>query len=216
MELTALIAYATTIAVLALKPGAGVLAVISRSAERGFFGFFSYMSGALLGEVFYLALVVFGLSLFEEDLIFISILLKAMASVYLIYLGVQALTKPSEVDLNDHGLGVAEGNWKDFSTGLMLTLSNPLVIVVFGGVVPDVIGTQDVLFTSFIVLAMVTIVVQLSIDFMYCVPVFLSRKLFNRGMLNKLSVASGVIMIVIGLYLGYTALPAADLKFVLN
>ncbi len=215
MELTPLIAYATTIAVLALKPGAGVVAVISRAAERGFFGFFSYMSGALLGEIFYLGLVVFSLSLFEENFIFISIILKALASVYLIYLGFQALTRPSDVDLDGYGVGVVEGNWKDFSMGLMLTLSNPLVILVFGGVIPDVIGKQDVLITSFLVLALITIAVQISIDFMYCTPVFLSRKLFDKKMLNRLTNVSGVVMILIGLYLGYTALPATDLKSVI-
>lgn len=216
MELTALIAYAIAIAALAIKPGPGVLAVISRSAERGVMGFTSYMSGAVSGELVYLAIVFFGFSIFEEDLLFISILLKAMASVYLIYLGVQTLTKPPEIDFNDHGVGIAESNWKDFSTGLMLTLSNPFVIIVFGGIIPEMVGQHDATMTQFIILALVTIVVQVSIDFMYCFPVFISRRLFNKKAVYRLGIASGVIMILIGLYLGYSALPANDLKSVIH
>lgn len=217
MEYSSLIAYAIAIAVLAIKPGPGVLAVISRVAERGFIGFATYMSGAILGELVYLAIVFFGFSLFEDDLIFLSILLKTLASVYLIYLGVQTLVNlPENMDLNKHNVGVAENNWKDFTTGLMLTLSNPFVIVVFGGIVPEMVGQYETLFSTFLILALITVVVQVSIDFMYCSPLFLSRKLLSPKALYYLAIASGVIMILIGLYLGYSALPANDLKSVMG
>src|SRR5688572_11794938 len=94
MDFAALFAYALTIAALALKPGPGVLAVMARTAARGFPGFAAYMGGALSGEVIILAFVVFGFSLIGEEIIFISILLKALAGAYLIYLGYNTLKNP--------------------------------------------------------------------------------------------------------------------------
>ena len=211
MDLAALGTYAMTIAVLALKPGPGVLAVVTKTAGRGAARFLSYMSGATLGEVVYLALVVFGAVVFAEELLFVSIFLKALAGAYLIYLGVGTLTKPLALDVDFQKTASLKDNWEDFTTGLMLTLSNPFVIIVFGGIVPSVIGTQDVSFANFGILALVTVVVQISIDFMYCVPVFVSRRFFRGKTLEGLRLASGMAMILIGLYLGYSALPAEDL-----
>lgn len=215
MEVVALTAYALAIFSLAIKPGPGVLAVISRSAENGFTGFLTYMSGAILGELIYLATVLLGFSFFEEQLLFFSILLKALASAYLIYLGFQILIKPPEIDFEDHKRVAVNKGFKDFSTGLVLTLSNPFVIIVFGGIVPDVIGNQGLNFTTFIALAFVTTLIQLSVDFMYCAPVLMGRRFMKGKAIRKLALFSGVLMIVIGLYLGYTALPALDLKTVL-
>ena len=44
----------------------------------------------------------------------------------------------------------------------------------------------------------------------------LSRRFFTPALLNRLRVGSGFVMIAIGLYLGYTALPAQDLLSVLH
>lgn len=214
MEMTALLAYALAIATLAIKPGPGVVAVMSRTAARGMAGFGSYMSGALLGEVFYLAVVFFSFSFFQENMVFISILLKALASVYLIYLGVQSLNKASEVTPLEQEFSKGEDNWKDFTTGLMLTLSNPFVIIVFGGIIPTLFTVQNADLSVFFVLVFVTVIIQLSIDFFYCIPVLLSRNFLSAKILRYFTIGAGVMMILIGLYLGYAALPAADLKAV--
>jgi len=216
MDIASLTAYAMTIAALAIKPGPGVLAVVSRAASRGVPGFVSYMSGATLGEVFYLALVAFGFVLLGDELLFLSILLKALAGVYLIYLGYNTLKQPFDITLHTPKDGGMKSNWEDFSTGLMLTLSNPFVIVVFGGIVPTVISPDNVSVGDFAILAAVTVIVQVSIDFIYCAPVLFSRHFFKMQTLERLRIVSGIVMILIGLYLGFSALPAEDILSVFN
>lgn len=211
MDMSALMAYAITIAVLAIKPGPGVLAAVSRTAARGLPGFASYMGGALTGEILYLAFVVFGFSLISADMVFISILLKAIAGVYLIYLGVNTLKDPITLNPDLDKTVRLKSAWEDYSAGLMLTLSNPFVIVVFAGIVPTVINVHDVHWNHFVILAAVTVVVQLAGDLVYSLPVMISRRFFTHDLLNKLRVASGFVMILIGIYLGYTALPAQDI-----
>lgn len=213
MDFALYLPYALTIAALAIKPGPGVLAVVSKTAGRGMAGFSSYMSGATLGEVIYLAVVVYGFAYISQDIVFLSLLLKAMTGAYLIYLGIKTLNE--SVDISGRvQASSGKNNWDDFSTGLMLTLSNPFVIVVFAGIVPTVIDTGDVRIQDFLVLAAITVVVQIAIDFMYCFPVLVSRQFFTPKILNGLRLASGVVMVGLGLYLGYSALPAQDLKAV--
>ena len=214
MDFALYIPYALTIAALAIKPGPGVLAVVSKTAGRGMAGFSSYMSGATLGEVVYLAVVVYGFAYISQDIVFLSLLLKAMTGAYLIYLGIKTLNENADISARVHTSSSGKNNWDDFSTGLMLTLSNPFVIVVFAGIVPTVIDTGDVRIQDFLVLAAITVVVQIAIDFMYCFPVLVSRQFFTPKILNYLRLASGVVMVGLGLYLGYSALPAQDLKTV--
>lgn len=214
MDSASLFTYAITIGVLAIKPGPGVLAVVSKTASRGVAGFSTYMAGALSGEMIFLALVVFGFAIAGDQLVFLSLLLKALAGVYLIYLGYNTLKEPISLNPSLKTASSLKNGWEDYSTGLMLTLSNPFVIVVFGGIVPTVIDPGTVGLTDFAILAAVTAVMQLSGDLAYCLPVMLSRRFFNNQTLNRLRLASGIVMILIGLYLGYSALPAQDLKAV--
>ncbi|MCI5060044.1 MAG: LysE family translocator [Alphaproteobacteria bacterium] len=212
MSFALLLTYAMTIATLAAKPGPGVVAVVSRTLARGKIGFITYMSGAVLGELVFLGIVALGIVVLDDELLFISFLLKALASVYLIYLGIKALLQQEEIKLGKEEPSEAQNNWNDFSTGLMLTLSNPFVIIVFGGLIPGMIGDQGMTLSLFLVLAAITAIVQVSIDFLYCLPAMISRKFVTTNTLSKLRVAAGIAMILIGLYLGYSMLFAQDLK----
>jgi threonine/homoserine/homoserine lactone efflux protein len=211
MNITGLAAYALAVAALAAKPGPGIVAVMSRTAARGFRGFSAYMSGAVLGEVFYLGLATFGYSYIRQDMMFITLLLKALTAVYLIWLGIKFLNETHSPQAAPQKHLSGKNAWDDFSTGLMLTLSNPLVIVFFAGIVPTVIDVDQVLIQHFIVLAAVTVMAQVPFDFLYCLPVLFSRRAFDEKALHRMKIISAVTIILVGLYIGYTAIPAQDL-----
>ena len=215
MNTALFLAYAMTIATLAIKPGPGVVAVISRTLARGKIGFATYMSGAILGELIFLSIVALGIVILDDQLLFISFLLKTLASVYLIYLGIKAITQQDDINLGKVEPSKAQSNFNDFMAGLMLTLSNPFVIIVFGGLIPQMIGDQGMTLGLFCILAIITAIVQLSIDFLYCLPVMLSRQFVTARMLSHLRIAAGIIMILIGFYLGYSMLPAQDIAQIL-
>ena len=211
MDYGSLWVYALTIMALAIKPGPGIVAVVSKTAARGVAGFLSYMSGALLGEIIYLGIVVYGFSHLPTDFVFISLLLKSLTAAYLIYMGVRTLQVNSDGISGPDKSIESTSNRDDFTTGLMLTLSNPLVIVVFAGIVPSVINVEHVRPQDFVILAAVTVISQIPMDFLYCAPVLWSRKFFNKVTINRLRIASGITILLVGLYIGYTALPAHDL-----
>lgn len=214
MDLQTILTFALAVFALAVKPGPGMMTVISRTLSHGMMGCYSFLLAVCLVSYFYLGLVLAGLKFAQEDLLFISILLKSCAAVYLIYLGVKGLMNP-EVELKIE-TNKEQKLFDDFTGFIMLTLSNPLVIVFYGGLVPSILDVSTIGFAEVITLAAVITVVECVVAITYCLPFALSRNFLTNDILRRVTIGSSIILVLVGLYIGYTALPAQDVVSVVQ
>lgn len=207
-----LIALFLGVMALAAKPGPGMVTVATKALSEGLLSVLSFMVGTNLVKILFFLVVVFGFHYLEQQILFLSILIKALAATYLIWTGIQGLQNFS-ISLPDNTKKIeAQGFLKNFTLGFVMTLSNPFDILFFAGVLPSIIGgvtidSFDLILASLFVIILADSIVALS----YAVPLALSRRFFNYEIFRKLNLISSVVIIVIGLYIGYTAIPAKDL-----
>jgi threonine/homoserine/homoserine lactone efflux protein len=213
MDLHTIFTFAMAVFALAIKPGPGMMTVISRTLVQGMPACFAFLSAVCIVSLLYLGLVLTGLRFAEEDLVFISILLKAAAAAWLIYLGVKGLQNP-DIDM---ALEYKEQRVFDiFTASLILTLSNPLVIVFYGGLVPSLIDINNISFDDVLILSFVIVVVEVSVAVAYCLPFAYSRNFITPTLLRKVNIGSSIVLILVGLFIGYSAMPANDILSVVE
>ncbi len=135
----AAIGFAAAMFVLAASPGPGVFATTARALASGFHPAIAVIVGIVAGDIIFLLFAIYGLSMAAEALGNFFVIVKLCGSAYLIFLGVKIwFSKPKfEVYRNDHFSGTL---WGNFISGLVITLSNPKVILFYCGFLPTFFG----------------------------------------------------------------------------
>lgn len=199
---------------LALKPGPGMMMVMSRTMAQGMGACFTFLIGFLLITFLYLVLVFVGFQTLNMDMVFITILIKSLAAIYLIYIGVKGLQSPDVA----YGKEEAEGHsfFDNLSASIMLTVSNPLVIVFYAGILPSLLDISTMSFNDMAIIVLVVLAIEGLLPILYCLPFALFRTKIPMSFLKGMRIFSSVIVILIGLYIGYTAVPAQDIMSVFN
>lgn len=209
MNIESILTLALAVAALAIKPGAGMMMVMSRSIASGWSACFAFVIGFCVISILFLAIVVFGYQFINVDIVFISIFIKSFAAVYLIWLGIKGLqTANAPLHLQE---SKAKSFYDNLTASLVLTLSNPLTIVFYAGILPTIMNINEISWNDFIIMGAVICVVELVVAVAYSAPLILFRKRFDQSSLSGLKIFSSIIIILVGLYIGYTAIPAEDL-----
>ncbi len=208
MDLQATITFFMAILALAMKPGPGMMAIMSRTLTQGMKACLMFMVGVCIVSMFFLALVLAGLKFAPDDLLFISILLKAFAAVYLIYLGIKGLQN-LDVDFSLREYR-EERLFDNLTAAIMLTLSNPLVILFYGGLLPSLLDINTLTLTDMVMIGGIIIIVETGVAVAYCLPVAYSRHFITVKLLRRVNFVSSIILILVGLFIGYSAMPATD------
>jgi len=210
MTLSAILTLAAAVFALAIKPGPGMTMVMSRTISQGISACLAYVIGFCVVSIFFLLIVIFGLKYVPLDLIFISILIKSFAAVYLIHLGIKGLQQDTQ------SLSIEEVSARNFfdnlTASLILTLSNPLTILFYAGILPTILDIQAITWNDIIIISFVIIVVETLTALAYVSPLLYFRKKIDLHLMERLKVFSSAIIIGVGLYIGYSALMAEDLK----
>jgi threonine/homoserine/homoserine lactone efflux protein len=227
MEIQAFFALAIGVAVLAAKPGPGMLAVASRALGQGMRPVLAFVTGTNLVKIIFFTIVVLGFTVVEDYLLFVSILVKALAAVYLIWLGIKGLQGTEviedfaslEHEIEEGGANEEQKEislLENFTAGFMLTLSNPFDILFFAGILPTIVDVSEIGIAEYILSAVVIVVSDLIVAFSYAIPLSLSRFLFSKDMLLRLNNLSNVAIIIVGLIVGLSAIPANDLMAIMG
>lgn len=209
MTLEAILTLGLAVMALALKPGPGMAMIMSRTISQGMGACFTFMLGYLNVTFIYLLIVFTGFHFAEMDMVFITILVKSLAAVYLIWTGFKGLQSLSESLAIQDVEG--EGFLDNFFAAVMLTASNPLVIVFYAGILPTLLNVNTMTVHDMSVIIMVVLAVELIIPVLYCIPLAMFRSKFPPSFLRGLKLFSSITIILVGLYIGYTAIPAQDL-----
>ena len=155
MTLYSIIGLSLAMMVLAASPGPGVFATVARSLASGFRPALAVICGIILGDIIFLLLATFGLSMIAQALGDLFLVVKICGGAYLVFLGVKLWVKKPELASSKYGKRTGLG-WGNFTSGLVITLSNPKVILFYCGFLPTFLDLS--LLTMFDLMVIVAIV----------------------------------------------------------
>jgi len=184
--------------VLGASPGPGVFATTARAMASGFRPALAVIWGIVLGDIIFLMFAAFGLSMVARVLGNLFFIVKICGGAYLIWLGIKIwLQKPERVQ--SHQNSMARSNWGNFVSGLVITLSNPKVILFYCGFLPTFL---DLSALTIIDLALVVAIITLVLSGVLTTYAYLAsraRKLFtNERAVKRLHRAAGGVMVAAG------------------
>tara|TARA_Y100001001_G_C7982401_1_gene299877 strand:- start:443 stop:1093 length:651 start_codon:yes stop_codon:yes gene_type:complete len=202
---------ALTIMAFSIKPGPGMLAVASRAiGDKGLVSVTAFMAGNNLAKLIFLAFIALGYHYISDHALFIIILAKSLAAIYLMHLGIKGLFKTPEVSLErvtPNSKKLAE----DFMAGFVITITNPYDIVVFAGIIPTIIPIEAIDFGHYWLLFFVMLLADIPVVLSYVLPLRFGRKFLPNDKLPLLDKGANIALIIVGLIIGFSALLSADI-----
>lgn len=202
MDITQFVALFLIAFVFVITPGPGTLAVFAKSMAQGFIPAFYLSLGMVLGDLAYLSAVIFSLDLFAEAIIPLMDYVRIFGGLYLIYLG-YGTWNAHKVNLSSKASH--KTNTKEFLTGLIISLTNPKVIIFYIAILPAFIDLSQVsmLYALEILVTFgVGLVVGIS---MINTAVVRIKAIFSKpGMDVRINKISGAIMFCVGVLLGFS------------
>ena len=198
MTIYSAIGFSVAMLVLAASPGPGVFATIARALASGFRPSLAVICGIVLGDVIFLLFAAFGLSMVARALGNLFFIVKICGGAYLIWLGIKIwLKKPQPVtasqNLDTHS------QWGNFATGLVITLSNPKVILFYCGFLPTFLDLSVLTFTDLVIAVTIITIVLGGVLGTYGFLASRARRMFtNRHAVRRLNRAAGSAMVATG------------------
>jgi threonine/homoserine/homoserine lactone efflux protein len=194
-----LLLYALGMAGLWAVPGPVWVALTARSLSGGFAAAWPLAVGVALGDLVWPLAAILGLSWIESSYgDFLSVLRWVAAAIFLI-MGILLIRKPATPPGTDSRM-TKPGLWAGFSVGLAAVIGNPKAILFYMGALPGffTLGTLTGLDIAAIILISALIPMAGNLG----LALFLDRArrlLSSPENLRKLNIASGVLLIGVGL-----------------
>ena len=126
--------------VFVVSPGPGTLAVFAKSLSRGFFPAFSLSLGMVIGDLLYLAAVIYSLGVFSQFVLSMMDVVRLVGGGYLFYLGFNTWKSPSVANTKATG----KSHHQELVTGFLISITNPKVMVFYIAVLPAFIHLENV------------------------------------------------------------------------
>jgi threonine/homoserine/homoserine lactone efflux protein len=192
IEMTA--AFAAAFFLLAVSPGPGLAAILSRSLGGGLLAGLAVTAGLVVGDAIFLGAAMIGLSAIATAMGPLFAVVKYAGAAYLIWLGVQAFRAASKpIDFQAQSSGAL---WKDVALGLMVTLGNPKPILFYGALLPTFLDLSKASVRDFSVMMTVVVVVSFVVYSGYMLMIERARRLIaSTRTVKRLNQATGVMMI---------------------
>ena len=186
--------------VFVITPGPGTLAVFAKSMSQGFMPAFYLSLGMVLGDLMYLSVVLFSLDLFAEVITPLMDYVRILGGLYLVYLGYGAWNA-HKVKLSSKARH--KSNAKEFLTGLLISLTNPKVMIFYIAILPAFIDLSQVsLLYALEILATVGVGLIAGISAINITVGKIKQIFAKPGMDARINKISGVIMMSVGVLLG--------------
>lgn len=184
----------------ALIPGVSVLAVTARSAAFGFIhGFFTTM-GIVLGDIIFILLAIFGLSVLADTMGGLFVLVKYLGGAYLIWLGI-ALWRPESKATQPEGISESS-LLSSFLTGLFITLGDQKAVLFYLGFLPAFLDLSTLSYFDASIIILIAIVAVGGAKLGYAYMADRAGVFFNSAdAVTRINMAAGTVMIGVGMFL---------------
>lgn len=183
----------------ALIPGISVLAVSARAAASGFIhGVFTSL-GIMLGDIIFILLAIFGLSLLVETMGSLFVLIKYLGGAYLIWLGITLWRSKSKAVTVT---GATESSLlSSFLTGLFITLGDQKAILFYFGFFPAFLDLSVITYFDTSIIIVMAIVAIGGAKLAYAYMAVRASLLISAKTHQGINVVAGSVMIATGFYL---------------
>ena len=199
MTFSSIIALFTAMVILAAIPSVSVLAVSTRSATSGFIhGVFTTV-GIVVGDIIFIIIAIWGLSLLAETMGSLFVLIKYLGGAYLILLGIRLCRSKSK----DAEMGevVKSSLMSSFLTGLFITLGDQKATLFYLGFFPAFLDITKISYFDTGIIIAITILAVGSVKLGYAFMAHRARLFMSSKIRKRINVAAGCVMIAVGVFL---------------
>ncbi|MCG8637032.1 MAG: LysE family translocator [Desulfobacterales bacterium] len=160
MTIESVTAFSLALLVWVLIPGPAIFAIVGRSLTTGLKSSLNLIIGILLGDIFYISIVLFGMAAVGKILGDLFFVIRMLGAAYLIFLGLRLWLKDSKFNDSHPSAGGKSNRYKSFLAGFSITLGNPKAILFHLGFLPaffdlSVINAIDALLIIVIFMVMI-------------------------------------------------------------
>jgi threonine/homoserine/homoserine lactone efflux protein len=201
MSLQLYLAFVVTCIALALLPGPIVTLLIANGLRHGTRAALINIAGVQVGLAIVIGIVAIGLTTLMATLGYWFDWVRLAGAAYLVWLGIKLIRSPVE-GVGSDAPPPPRGGF--FLQGLLVSLSNPKVLVFFGAFIPqfvdmsrDHVSQVTLLGVTFMLIAAIT-------DALYALLAGRARTFFSARRTRLLSRVSGGFMIGGGIWLALT------------
>ena len=203
------------LAVLTIKPGPGMVAMVSRGISDGFLPAFMIALGIATCHLAYFPLAALGFSFSGPYAGTITLFLQLVGAAYILWMGVKAVRNINRDPwANRKKTGENSVLYENYCTGLAINISNPFVLLYYVGLIPSIMdfsnfGTVDIVLGT--VATSVIIVSLLSLE--CALAAQLREVLRDFDMVRVINIISACAMLGIGLFIVGDVFGVWDLSF---
>jgi threonine/homoserine/homoserine lactone efflux protein len=193
MTLSALLVFALALVIAAGTPGPSIAALVARVLTNGFRDVLSFLAAMWLGEALWLTCAVAGLAVIARSFGMVFIVLKFVGVAYLLFLAWKMWRAPADVQGSD--LPSGQSPWRMFVAGLLVTLSNPKIMMFYLALLPTIIDLSRIGTVAWFELTLTMLIVLMAVDFGWALLASRARKLLNtRRAVKFTNRASATVM----------------------
>ena len=200
MDLSSSLALIVATFIFVITPGPGIIAIISTSLTYGFKSGSILSIGLIFGDIVYLLVALFGLALLMEFLGDFFLLVRLIGGLYFLYLGYTMVSaKVNRFKLNKD---ISPSLKKTFLQGLLISLSNPKVILFYLGFLPAFMDLDNLTNSDILIVVSLVFFTLLTGAWLYAYMVSLAKEIIeDKHKLALLNKIAGALMIIVGLFL---------------
>lgn len=203
MSLESSLLLTSTIFILGIMPGPGIILVISSAISGGILASFWTIAGILTADLVFLLVVVYGLQAIATALDSAIIFIQIIGAIYLIWLGV-SIWKIKRININTGEMTQEQPQpfYVLWFTGLLITLSNPKAIIFYVSFLPTIINIEQLILTDIVIMALIICTTIGGIMFFYALTALKINAKANVSKNNNITQKiAGSLIITTGLFL---------------
>jgi len=203
LEFSDLALYAAAVLILFLTPGPVWVALLARAMSGGFKAVWPLALGVAFGDAIWPILAIFGVSWVANEIDGIMAILRYLAAVVFLVMGVLLVLKVENTLGNDSRL-TRPGMWAGFIAGVVVILGNPKAILFYMGVLPGFFDLTEVAFLDLIAIVMVSSTTPLLGNLILASFVNKARTFLQSARaVRRINIMSGMLLIAVGLVIPF-------------
>ena len=204
LSVTDLALYVGALFILFITPGPVWVGVIARSLSGGFRAAVPLALGVAVGDIIWPFLAILGVTWVATTFDGVMVGLRWVACALFLWMGWQLIRHADQPISSDNRL-TRPGMWAGFVAGFALIMGNPKAMLFYMGVLPGFFDLTQVTWWDVAAIVVASIIAPLVGNLLLAYFIDRARVLISspRG-LRRLNIASGVLLICVGLVVPLT------------
>jgi threonine/homoserine/homoserine lactone efflux protein len=196
--------YFGALVILFLTPGPVWIAIIARTVSGGVKSGFSLVLGVSLGDLLWPIVVYFGLGVLISLYSDILIIIRSLAAIILVIMGVQTILA-SRKGIEANNKLTKSGFFAGFSAGLIAVTANPKATLFYITLLPSFFNFSEIGLTDLVIISGTSFVVPMTGNVLMILFLTKARSfLSSPNSVRITNIISGALLICVGIVIGFT------------